>query len=138
MLKEFASVFNKETGKRYFLTFPSNGCKKEKKRFINNKNLVNSNYRRKNRVDWRSTKRGKIATSKRTQKLKNIMYVLIFPTCSTSLEPQKLVIFGLHLCHINHKDCIGSWNFVLMILGDTSTHNSHFMEKSLSPYPETN
>ena len=30
VLKEFASIFNKETGKRYFLTFPGNGCKKEK------------------------------------------------------------------------------------------------------------
>ena len=80
---------------------------KGKKRFINNKNLVNSNYRRKNRVDWRSTKRGKNCNLKRTQKLKNITYGLIFPTCGTSLEPQKLVIFGPQLCHINHKDCRG-------------------------------
>ena len=32
MLKEFASIFNKETGKRYFPTFPGNDCKKGKKK----------------------------------------------------------------------------------------------------------
>ena len=40
VLKEFASIFKKETGKRHFLTFPDNGCKKGKKCFINNKNLT--------------------------------------------------------------------------------------------------
>ena len=55
VLKEFVSVFNKETGKRHFLAFPGNGYKKEKNCFINNKNLVDSNYHSKNSVDWMST-----------------------------------------------------------------------------------
>ena len=45
------------------------------------------------------------------------MYGLIFLTYSTYLEPQKLVIFGLQLCAINHKNFRGSWNLVLIILG---------------------
>ena len=31
LLKEFVSMFNKETEKRHFLTFSGNGYKKEKK-----------------------------------------------------------------------------------------------------------
>ena len=33
----------------------------------------------------------------------------VFLTYSTYLDPQKLVIFGLQLCPINHKNC-RSWN----------------------------
>ena len=61
-------------------------------------------------------------------------YGLIFLTYSTSLEAQKLVIFGLQLCLIIHKKCRGPWNLVLMILENTSTHNSHFVGKSLSSH----
>ena len=49
--------FNVEQGNRK-KTLPSNGCTKKKKLFINNMNLVDSNYH------WMSTKRGK-----KTQKL---------------------------------------------------------------------
>ena len=56
------------------------------------------------------------------------------PDC---LEPQKLVTFGILLHPINHKNC-RSRNLVLMTLGDTSTHNSHFTGKSLSPHPKIN
>ena len=62
---------------------------------------------------------------------------LIFLTYKTYLEPQKLVIF-IQLCHINHKNCTGSSNLFLMILGDTFNHNSHFMGKRLSPHPQIN
>ena len=40
VLKGFISMFNKETGKRHFLTFHSNGCKEEKKCFINKENTT--------------------------------------------------------------------------------------------------
>ena len=40
VLKGFVWMFNKEIGKRQFLTFPGNGYKKEKKYFINNKKKV--------------------------------------------------------------------------------------------------
>ena len=75
------------------LTFPGNGCKKEKEKkcFISNKNLVDSNYHWKNWIDWMSTKlEEKVATSKNlytffisknfirkwTQKLKNLKRML--------------------------------------------------------------
>ena len=35
-------MFNKETGKRHFFTFPGNGCKEEKKCFINGKKIATS------------------------------------------------------------------------------------------------
>ena len=61
-----------------------------------------------------------------------------FPdTNTTYLEPQKLVTFGFQLCPINHKNCRGSLNLVLTILGDTYTHNFFFMGKHLSPHSET-
>ena len=60
---------------------------------------------------------------------------LNFLTYSTYLEPHKVVIFGLQLYPKTYR---GSWNLALMILGDTSTHNSHLMGKRLPPYPETN
>ena len=44
VLRGFVSMFKKETAKRHFLVFLDNGSKKEKKCFINNKNLVDSNY----------------------------------------------------------------------------------------------
>ena len=49
-----------------------------------------------------------------------------------------LVVFGLQLCLIVHKNCRGSWSLVLMIVGDTSNHNSHFLRKSFSPLSEKN
>ena len=72
------------------------------------------------------------------KKLVELQGCLIFLTYSTYLEHQKLVIFGLPQYPINHKSCRESWNLVLMILGDTFTHDSHFMGKSFSPHPETN
>ena len=48
-----------------------------------------------------------IGDSTPQQKWRGLHYV--FLTYSTYLEPQKLVIFGLQLCPINHKNC-RSWN----------------------------
>ena len=129
VLKGFASMFNKEIGKRHFRTFPGK-VEKRKKCFINNKNLVDYHWR--NWVDWMNTK-----WEKKTATSKNLYFEkkgLNFLTYSTSLEAQKLVVFGLQLCYINHKNCRGSWNLVFMILGDTSTHNSYFMGIRLSPH----
>ena len=50
-------MFNKETGKRHFLTH-DNGYK-EKKSFINSNNLVDSNCHWKHSVEWISIKQEK-------------------------------------------------------------------------------
>ena len=63
---------------------------------------------------------------------------LTFLTWSIYLEPQKLLNFGLQPCPINRKMCRRSQIVVPIILGYVSTHNSHFLGKSLLPYPETN
>ena len=41
---------------------------------------------------------------------------------NTYLEPQKLVIFGLQLCPINHKNC-RSWNLKTHISSDVTSMN---------------
>ena len=41
---------------------------------------------------------------------------------NTYLEPQKLVIFGLQLCPINHKNC-RSWNLKTHIFGGKVWHH---------------
>ena len=119
VLKEFFSMFKRETGKRHFLLFLVMVAKKEKS-FFNNKNLVDSNYHWKNWVDWMSNKWEK------------------------KLQPQKTSILWkrgqklkkhVHLNFMTTFHCRGSWNLALMTLGDTSTHNSYFVRK---PHPETN
>ena len=51
-------------------------------------------------------------------------YVSQHEVLSTYLEPLELVTFELQLCPINHKTCGGSWNFVIITLEDTSTHET--------------
>ena len=70
VLKQFVWLFAKETGKRHFLTFHGSGCK-EKKSFLNNMNLINSNYHLKNLVSWMSTKWRKCVSLKGFQFEKN-------------------------------------------------------------------
>ena len=62
------------------------------------------------------------------------MYALLFLTWNTYLEAQKSVTLELQLNPINHKTCRGSWNLVLMTLGD-ATHI--FLERCLLQHPET-
>ena len=45
-----------------------------------------------------------------------------FPDKSTYLERQRLLIFELQLCPIDHKTCSGFCNLVIIMLDDTSTH----------------
>ena len=49
-------------------------------------------------------------------------FQIVFLTYSTYLEPQKLVIFGLQLCPINHKNC-RSWNLKTHIFGGKVWHH---------------
>ena len=50
------------------------------------------------------------------------------------MEPQKVVSFELQLCPMNHKNCRGFWNLILMILWDIFTHNSDFLKKNFSQH----
>ena len=131
MLKGFVFMFIKETGKNLFSLFLVRLRKGKNASSITRILQIQTTTEEIELTGWILSEK-KIATSKNLYFDKKDLNCL---TYSTSLDAQKLMIFGLQLCdYNNHKNCRGSWNLALMILRDTSTHNSHFMGISLSPH----
>ena len=54
------------------------------------------------------------------------------------MDTQKLLIFELQLCLINHGNWTGSWNLVIMTLYDTSTHATHMFWETVCQAPWNN
>ena len=66
------------------------------------------------------------------------MHTILLLTLSAYLDTQKLLIFELQLCLINHGNWTGSWNLVIMTLYDTSTHATHMFWETLFQAPWNN
>lgn len=52
------------------------------------------------------------------------MHGLLYLRKRNYLETQKSVIFGLQLCHFDHKTCRGSLNFILMTMAHALSQNT--------------